>query len=143
MCVQTGDHVQKSWASNVKVFGKADQTVGCHLRFCGEREMSAFRRRWSELLKEGWSKRPRGLDTEYTYCRPGKTRGDVRGVDYFVGSEELMRYLDELDKGILQRLELNVLSSDQYCVYATDLERHEAEKTTEQPSNSQTRDGSD
>ncbi|POM80422.1 Hypothetical protein PHPALM_1745, partial [Phytophthora palmivora] len=86
--------------------------------------MSAFRRRWSELLKEGWSsKRPRGLETEYTYCSPDKTRGDVRGVDYFVGSEELMRYLDVLDKA--------------------DLERHEAEKTTEQPSNSQTRDGSD
>ncbi|POM81235.1 Hypothetical protein PHPALM_824 [Phytophthora palmivora] len=63
--------------------------------------MSAFRRRWSELLKDGWSsKRPRGLETEHTHCRPGKSRTDVRGVDYFVGSEELMTYLDDMDKGM-------------------------------------------
>ncbi|KAG6578131.1 uncharacterized protein IUM83_10367 [Phytophthora cinnamomi] len=30
---------------------------------------------------------------------PGKTKKDVRGVDYFVGAEELMRYLDKIDLG--------------------------------------------
>ncbi|ETP51617.1 hypothetical protein F442_03272, partial [Phytophthora nicotianae P10297] len=58
---------------------------------------AAFRAVWSQLLKEGWkSSRPRGLETDYTYLRPGKTKADVRGVDYFVGGEELLKYLDRL-----------------------------------------------
>ncbi|POM59702.1 hypothetical protein PHPALM_31524 [Phytophthora palmivora] len=74
--------------------------------------MSGFRLRWAELRQEGWtSKRPIKLETEHTYLRPGKSRKDVSGVDYFVGSEELMAYLDNLEKGIdfdlaeLERLE--------------------------------------
>ncbi|POM76645.1 Hypothetical protein PHPALM_6093 [Phytophthora palmivora] len=63
--------------------------------------MSGIRRRWAELRKEGWtSKRPIKLETEHSYLRPGKSKKDVRGVDYFVGSEELMGYLDNLEKGI-------------------------------------------
>ncbi|KAG3149510.1 hypothetical protein PI126_g11967 [Phytophthora idaei] len=54
--------------------------------------------RWAELKKEGWdSKKPVGLSDDYTYLKPGKTQKDIRGVDYFVGEEELMRYLDRLD----------------------------------------------
>ncbi|POM59363.1 hypothetical protein PHPALM_31920, partial [Phytophthora palmivora] len=60
--------------------------------------MGGFTARWAELTKEGWkSKRPTGLSNDHTYLRPGKTTKDVRGVDFFVGAEELMRYLDKLD----------------------------------------------
>ncbi|ETI52325.1 hypothetical protein F443_04507, partial [Phytophthora nicotianae P1569] len=60
--------------------------------------MSGFRLRWSELTKEGWHSRlPTGFPNNYTYLKPGKTKKDVRGVDYFVGEEELMKYLDRVD----------------------------------------------
>ncbi|KAG6944456.1 hypothetical protein JG688_00017067, partial [Phytophthora aleatoria] len=60
--------------------------------------MSGFPARWAELKKEGCdSKKPVGLSDDYTYLKPGKTQKDIRGVDYFVGEEELMRYLDRLD----------------------------------------------
>ncbi|KAG1691167.1 hypothetical protein DVH05_027242 [Phytophthora capsici] len=59
--------------------------------------MSGFRGRWRELLKEGWkSKAPTGLSNDYTYLMPGKTKRDVRGVDFFVGEAELMVYLDRI-----------------------------------------------
>ncbi|KAG3254377.1 hypothetical protein PI124_g1077 [Phytophthora idaei] len=46
----------------------------------------------------GWdSKRPAGLSNAHTYLKPGKTKKDVRGVDYFVGENELMLYLDKID----------------------------------------------
>ncbi|ETK92214.1 hypothetical protein F441_04482 [Phytophthora nicotianae CJ01A1] len=62
--------------------------------------MSGFRLRWSELTKEGWHSRlPTGFPNNYTYLKPGKTKKDVRGVDYFVGEEELMKYLDRVDLG--------------------------------------------
>ncbi|KAE9223209.1 hypothetical protein PF002_g15029 [Phytophthora fragariae] len=60
--------------------------------------MTGFTSRWAELTKKGWkSKRPTGLSNDHTYLRPGKTKKDVRGVDYFVGAEELMKYLDKVD----------------------------------------------
>ncbi|EEY65257.1 uncharacterized protein PITG_16894 [Phytophthora infestans T30-4] len=40
--------------------------------------------------------RPRGLESDYTYIRPGRTKADVRGVDYLTGGEELLKYLDRL-----------------------------------------------
>ncbi|KAG1707148.1 hypothetical protein DVH05_026345 [Phytophthora capsici] len=62
--------------------------------------MSGFRLRWAELTKEGWRSRPpTGLSNDYTYLKPGKTKKDVRGADYFVGEEELMKYLDRVDLG--------------------------------------------
>ncbi|GMF45621.1 unnamed protein product [Phytophthora fragariaefolia] len=62
--------------------------------------MSAFRQVWAELLKEGWSsKRPTGLEVDHTYLRPGKTKKDKRGVDFFVGAQELMVYLGKLALG--------------------------------------------
>ncbi|ETN12604.1 hypothetical protein PPTG_08704 [Phytophthora nicotianae INRA-310] len=58
----------------------------------------AFASRWRELKKDGWrSRRPTGLSNHFTYLKPGKTKKDVRRTDYFVGEEELMRYLDTLD----------------------------------------------
>ncbi|KAE8893299.1 hypothetical protein PF003_g22406 [Phytophthora fragariae] len=60
--------------------------------------MSGFTKRWAELTKQGWkSRRPTGLSDDHTYLRPGKTKKDLRGVDYFVGAEELMAYLDEIE----------------------------------------------
>ncbi|KAG1689608.1 hypothetical protein DVH05_028512 [Phytophthora capsici] len=60
--------------------------------------MSGFRLRWAELTKEGWRSRPpTGLSNDYMYLKPGKTKKDVRGADYFVGEEELMKYLDRMD----------------------------------------------
>lgn len=62
--------------------------------------MSGFRGRWRELLKEGWkSKAPTGLSNDYTYLMPGKTKKDVRGVDFFVGEAALMAYLDRIALG--------------------------------------------
>ncbi|KAG2831001.1 hypothetical protein PC129_g12900 [Phytophthora cactorum] len=59
--------------------------------------MSGFRSRWRELLREGWkSKVPTGLSNDYTYLMPGKTKKDVRGVDFFVGEAELLAYLDRI-----------------------------------------------
>ncbi|KAF1774133.1 hypothetical protein GQ600_3711 [Phytophthora cactorum] len=59
--------------------------------------MSGFRARWRELLREGWkSKVPTGLSNDYTYLMPGKTKKDVRGVDFFVGEAELLAYLDRI-----------------------------------------------
>ncbi|KAG3239865.1 hypothetical protein PI124_g15223 [Phytophthora idaei] len=59
--------------------------------------MSGFRARWRELLREGWkSKVPTGLSNDYTYLMPGKTKKDVRGVDFYVGEAELLAYLDRI-----------------------------------------------
>ncbi|ETM97254.1 hypothetical protein F441_16842, partial [Phytophthora nicotianae CJ01A1] len=58
----------------------------------------AFQARWRELKKAGWTtKRPTGLSVDFTYLKPGNTKKDVRGVDFFVGEIELMAYLDEVD----------------------------------------------
>ncbi|KAG1703779.1 hypothetical protein DVH05_006793 [Phytophthora capsici] len=60
----------------------------------------AFRARWRKLRKEGWShKRPSGLSDDFVYLKPGKTKTDVEGEDFFVGEEALMRYLDRCDLG--------------------------------------------
>ncbi|ETM56710.1 hypothetical protein L914_00364 [Phytophthora nicotianae] len=57
-----------------------------------------FQARWRELKKAGWTtKRPTGVSVDFTYLKPGKTKKDVRGVDFFVGEIELMAYLDEVD----------------------------------------------
>ncbi|ETN15516.1 hypothetical protein PPTG_06780 [Phytophthora nicotianae INRA-310] len=67
--------------------------------------MSGFRLRWSDLTKEGWRSRlPTGLSNSYTYLKPGKTKKDVRGVDYFVGEEELMKYLDRKRQRTLNQM---------------------------------------
>lgn len=64
--------------------------------------MSGFRARWKELRQEGWSsKPPTGLSNDHTYLKPGKSKTDVRGIDFFVGEKELMSYLDRLDLGKL------------------------------------------
>ncbi|EGZ30730.1 hypothetical protein PHYSODRAFT_476663 [Phytophthora sojae] len=61
----------------------------------------AFQARWRELKKAGWhSRKPAGLSVDFTYLKPGKTKKDTRGEDYFVGEEELMKYLDKLDIGM-------------------------------------------
>ncbi|GMF14374.1 unnamed protein product [Phytophthora fragariaefolia] len=57
-----------------------------------------FRASWQKLRKEGWSSsRPTGLSSDFAYIKPGKTKKDTRGVDYFVGEQELMRYLDRIN----------------------------------------------
>ncbi|KAE9004675.1 hypothetical protein PR001_g16894 [Phytophthora rubi] len=54
--------------------------------------------RWRELCREGWlSRAPTGLSNDHTYLKPGKTKQDQRGVDFFVGEKELMGYLDRVD----------------------------------------------
>ena len=72
----------------------------------------AFRARWRELTKEGWtSKKPSGLSDEHTYLKPGKTKKDVEDEDFFVGPEALMRYLDRCDRG------------KSYCVRLTPMQK--------------------
>ncbi|KAG3168484.1 hypothetical protein PI124_g4043 [Phytophthora idaei] len=58
----------------------------------------AFQARWSELARAGWkSQQSTGLSYDVIYIMPGKKkRGGVRGRDYFVGEEELMKYLDRM-----------------------------------------------
>ncbi|GMF20519.1 unnamed protein product [Phytophthora fragariaefolia] len=56
-----------------------------------------FRASWQKLRKEGWwSSRPTGLSSDFAYIKPGKSKKDTRGVDYFEGEGELMRYLDRI-----------------------------------------------
>ncbi|OWY93572.1 hypothetical protein PHMEG_00036982 [Phytophthora megakarya] len=63
----------------------------------------AFQARWRELTKLGWkSRKPAGLSNNFTYIMPGKqVKGGVRGQDFFVGEEELMKHLDATDLGML------------------------------------------
>ncbi|KAG6967180.1 hypothetical protein JG688_00006433 [Phytophthora aleatoria] len=64
--------------------------------------MSGFRASCTDLEMEGWdSKKPVSLSDGYTYLKPMQTKKDIRGVDYFVGEKELMRYLDRLEIGWL------------------------------------------
>ncbi|GMF48438.1 unnamed protein product [Phytophthora fragariaefolia] len=52
---------------------------------------------WIVRPREGWwSSRPTGLSSDFAYIEPGKTKKDTRGVDYFVGEQDLMRYLDRI-----------------------------------------------
>ncbi|KAG3029936.1 hypothetical protein PC128_g10628 [Phytophthora cactorum] len=59
----------------------------------------AFQARWSEFARAGWkSQQSTGLSYDIIDIMPGKKkRGGVRGRDYFVGEEELMKYLDRID----------------------------------------------
>ncbi|EGZ05818.1 hypothetical protein PHYSODRAFT_533278 [Phytophthora sojae] len=61
----------------------------------------AFQARWRELTKLGWKfSKPTGLSDDFTYVMPGRTKKNgVRGQDYFVGEEELMNHLDQIDLG--------------------------------------------
>ncbi|KAG2956847.1 hypothetical protein PC119_g27539 [Phytophthora cactorum] len=63
----------------------------------------AFQARWRELKKLGWqSRKPTGLSNLHTYLKPGKKKKDgVPGRDFFVGEEELMKYLDRVDLEML------------------------------------------
>lgn len=91
--------------------------------------MSGFRARWAELKKEGWSsKRPAGLSVDFTYLKPGKTKKDTRGVDVFVGEEELMRYLDRIDLG--KTLNYFASHNDSLTCY---IETEKAAKEAQQP----------
>ncbi|GMF40304.1 unnamed protein product [Phytophthora fragariaefolia] len=87
----------------------------------------AFPARWRELTKLGWkSSKPSGLSNDYTYIMPGKRkRGGVRGQDYFIGEEELMKFLDRMDLGKKKRV-YHVLgfSTDIVCLALTELARN-------------------
>ncbi|KAG1709385.1 hypothetical protein DVH05_020040 [Phytophthora capsici] len=64
----------------------------------------AFQARWRELRREGWSsKRPQGLSVGFTYIMPGQSTKGVRGKDFFVGENELMAILDQLDLAELRQ----------------------------------------
>ncbi|OWZ10114.1 hypothetical protein PHMEG_00017083 [Phytophthora megakarya] len=62
----------------------------------------AFQARWRELTKQDWkANKSTGLSVDYTFVMPGKkTKEGVRGQEYFVGEEELMRHLDRIDLGM-------------------------------------------
>ncbi|ETN14351.1 hypothetical protein PPTG_22233 [Phytophthora nicotianae INRA-310] len=55
-----------------------------------------FKQLWRELSKAGWkSRKPKGLSVDYTYVMPGVTGRlniEKRGVEYFVGEQELMKF---------------------------------------------------
>ncbi|RLN86593.1 hypothetical protein BBJ28_00022453 [Nothophytophthora sp. Chile5] len=55
-----------------------------------------FKRLWRELTAAGWkSRKPRGLSVDYSYVMPGITGrldDSKRGVDFFVGEKELIRF---------------------------------------------------
>ncbi|KAG1709913.1 hypothetical protein DVH05_016927 [Phytophthora capsici] len=73
----------------------------------------AFQARWRELKKAGWhSKKPTGLSVDFAYLKPGKTKKDKRGEDFFIGEEELMRFLDKTDLAALQAQKTVVSSSN-------------------------------
>ncbi|KAG2761795.1 hypothetical protein Pcac1_g26359 [Phytophthora cactorum] len=74
----------------------------------------AFQARWRELKKLGWqSRKPTGLSNLHTYLKPGKKKKDgVPGRDFFVGEEELMKYLDRVDLGTFERYSSASMSSD-------------------------------
>ncbi|KAL3656735.1 hypothetical protein V7S43_018399 [Phytophthora oleae] len=64
----------------------------------------AFQARWRELKSDGWtSKRPAGLSNDFFYIKPGKTKQSVCGEDFFIGENELMKYLDRIDIDELRR----------------------------------------
>jgi hypothetical protein len=41
------------------------------------------------------------LSDDFTYLKPGKTKKDAANVDFFVGEEALMTYLDRCDNNTL------------------------------------------
>ncbi|KAI9986642.1 hypothetical protein PInf_025595 [Phytophthora infestans] len=48
---------------------------------------------WKELTKKGWKYRTsRGLSNDGRYVPPGGSLSGTEGVDYFLGSDSLMRY---------------------------------------------------
>ncbi|KAF1794534.1 hypothetical protein GQ600_3414 [Phytophthora cactorum] len=58
-----------------------------------------------ELKCDGWtSKSPVGQAGPYFYSKPGKSNKGVRGVDFFVDEQELMKILDRLDIGATSAL---------------------------------------
>ncbi|KAG2761792.1 hypothetical protein Pcac1_g26357 [Phytophthora cactorum] len=110
----------------------------------------AFQARWRELKKLGWqSRKPTGLSNLHTYLKPGKKKKDgVPGRDFFVGEEELMKYLDRVDLGTFERYSSASMSSDvayrylaQRCYHgshqeatqATAQRSHEATKPSKRP----------
>ncbi|KAF1781629.1 hypothetical protein GQ600_20668 [Phytophthora cactorum] len=94
----------------------------------------AFQARWRELKKLGWqSRKPTGLSNLHTYLKPGKKKKDgVPGRDFFVGEEELMKYLDRVDLGTFERYSSASMSSD--VAYRYLAQRCYTEATRKQPS---------
>ncbi|KAL3672586.1 hypothetical protein V7S43_001881 [Phytophthora oleae] len=63
----------------------------------------AFRARWREMKKDGWTyKKPTGHSVDFVYLKPGKNIKDVEGEDVFMGEEALMKYLDKIDLAALK-----------------------------------------
>ncbi|KAF1781627.1 hypothetical protein GQ600_2674 [Phytophthora cactorum] len=93
----------------------------------------AFQARWRELKKLGWqSRKPTGLSNLHTYLKPGKKKKDgVPGRDFFVGEEELMKYLDRVDLGTFERYSSASMSSD--VAYRYLAQRCYTEATRKQP----------
>ncbi|KAG3160949.1 hypothetical protein PI126_g6682, partial [Phytophthora idaei] len=93
----------------------------------------AFQARWRELRKIGWqSRKPTGLSNLHTYLKPGKKKKDgVPGRDFFVGEEELIKYLDRVDLGTFESYSSAGMSSD--VAYRYLAQRCYTEATRKQP----------
>ncbi|KAF1787917.1 hypothetical protein GQ600_27542 [Phytophthora cactorum] len=60
-------------------------------------EMAGVEKAWMAVEKA------HGLSNLHTYLKPGKKKKDgVPGRDFFVGEEELMKYLDRVDLGTFE-----------------------------------------
>ncbi|KAF1781628.1 hypothetical protein GQ600_17545 [Phytophthora cactorum] len=89
---------------------------------------------YATLVLEGEddSRKPTGLSNLHTYLKPGKKKKDgVPGRDFFVGEEELMKYLDRVDLGTFERYSSASMSSD--VAYRYLAQRCYTEATRKQP----------
>ncbi|KAF1776361.1 hypothetical protein GQ600_27003 [Phytophthora cactorum] len=61
-----------------------------------------------------FGRKPTGLSNLHTYLKPGKKKkkDGVPGRDFFVGEEELIKYLDRVDQGTFESYSSASMSSD-------------------------------
>ncbi|POM64841.1 Hypothetical protein PHPALM_19589 [Phytophthora palmivora] len=59
-----------------------------------------FRYLWRQLREAGWiSRRPKGLENDWTYLKPGASANGTVGADIFVGEAAVVAYV--IDSGLL------------------------------------------
>ncbi|KAG2762222.1 hypothetical protein Pcac1_g25953 [Phytophthora cactorum] len=85
-------------------------------------------------VEKAWMavEKPTGLSNLHTYLKPGKKKKDgVPRPSFFVGEEELMKYLDRVDLGTFERYSSASMSSD--VAYRYLAQRCYTEATRKQP----------
>ncbi|POM79441.1 Hypothetical protein PHPALM_2892, partial [Phytophthora palmivora] len=83
-----------------------------------------FRHLWRQLREAGWrSRRPKGLENDWTYLKPGASTNGTVGADIFVGEAAVVAYV--IDSGLLATANEDVAAEENDSERGDEMQRDE------------------